>query len=55
MIMEGLMPIRIRHRDKSSASTQRLHSLAVRAEAILHSRASYTAIAAVFRVLCGSI
>jgi len=49
------MPIRIRQRDKGSASTQRLDNSAIRLEAMLCSQTSYAAIATGFRVLCGSI
>jgi hypothetical protein len=55
MVMEGVMPIRIRHRDKNIASTQLPDSSPFRPQAMLHSQASYTAIATVFWVLCGSI
>jgi len=53
--MEGFMPIRMRHRDESTASTRRLGISAIGLEAMLRSQTSYAAIATLFRVLCGSI
>ncbi len=53
--MEGFMPIRIRHRDKNIAWPQLPDISPIRPKAMLYSQASYTAIATVFGVLCGSI
>jgi len=53
--MEGSMVIGIRHCDKNTASTQQPGISALRPKPILHLQASYTAIATVFGVLCGSI
>ncbi len=55
MDMEGFMLIRTRHCDKNIASTQQPGMSALRLKPILHLRASYTAIANVFGVLCRSI
>jgi len=53
--MEGFMLTRIRHCDKNIASTQQTGISGLRPKPILHLQASYTAIATVFGVLCGSI
>ena len=49
--MEGFMPIRIRHRDKNMAETQQPDISALRPEAMLFSKTSYTAMEAMFGVL----
>ncbi len=49
------MPIHIRYGDKSGGLSQRLGSSPVTPKAMLYSQVSYTAIATVFGVLCGSI
>ena len=49
--VEDFMSIRIRHRDKNMAETQQPDISAVRPEAMLFSKASYTAIEAMFGVL----
>lgn len=54
-LMEDFMPIRVRHPDKNSPSTQQPEISLVMLEAMLFSQASYTAIDTVFGVLCGSI
>jgi len=53
VVMEGLMPIRIKHRDKNIAATQQPDISPVRPETMLFSKASYTALETVFGVLCG--
>ena len=53
--MEGLMPIRIRCRDKMSASTQHLDIWKVKTEMMPFSKAPCKAIEAMFGVLYGSI
>ncbi|MBT9159893.1 MAG: tyrosine-type recombinase/integrase [Dehalococcoidia bacterium] len=55
VVMEGFMPIRIRHRDKNIAWPQLPDISPIRPKAMLYSQASYTAIATLFGVLCGSI
>jgi len=52
--MEGLMLTRIRHCDKNIALTQQPGISPLRPKPMLHLQASYTAIATVFGVLCGS-
>jgi len=47
--------IRIRHCDKDIALTQQPAISALGPKPMLHLQASYTAIATMFRVLCGSI
>jgi hypothetical protein len=42
--MEGAMSIRIKHRDKNMVATQQPDISTVRPEAMLFSKASYTAI-----------
>jgi len=49
------MPIRIRHHDKSDATTQQLEISLVMPEETPCSQMSYTAIKAMFGVLYGSI
>ena len=53
--VEDFMPIRITHLDKKSASTQHAEISRVIDNVRLVSRASYTALAAAFGVLYGSI
>ena len=49
------MPIHIRYGDKDSVLSQRLDISPLAPTAMRHWPASYTAIVAVFGVLCGSI
>jgi len=51
--MEGFMPTRIRHSDKSIVSMEQLAISPLRPKPTLYLQVSYTAIATVFRVLCG--
>lgn len=53
--VEGFMPIRIRCRDKVSASTQQPDVSMVKTETIPFSQASYTVLETVFGMLCGYI
>ncbi len=53
--MEGIMPIRIKHRDKNIASTQLPDNAPIRPKPMLHLLASYTVIEAVRGMLYGSI
>ena len=50
--MEGIMPIRIRHRDKTSVLTQQPDISMVKTEAMPFSQACYRALETVFGVLC---
>jgi len=52
--MKGFMLIRIQHHDKNAASEQQTGVSGLRPKPILHLQASYTAIATIFEVLCGS-
>ena len=54
-IMEDIMTIRIKHRDKTSISIQQAEISPVTTDAILVSQASYTGLEAVLGVLSGSI
>ncbi|HAZ31523.1 MAG TPA: hypothetical protein DCY61_02300 [Dehalococcoidia bacterium] len=53
--MEDLMPIHIRYGDKNRVLSQRLDISPIAPKTMLYLQASYTAIAAVFGMLCGSI
>ena len=53
--VEGFMPIRIRCRDKVSASTQQPDISMVKTETMLFSQVCYTTLKAMFGLLYGSI
>jgi len=55
VVMEGIMPIRIKHRDKNIALTQLPDNAPIRPKPMLHLLASYTVIEAVRGMLYGSI
>ncbi len=53
--MEHIMPIRIKHRDKTSISMQQADISPVTTDSILVSQASYTALVIALGLLGGSI
>ncbi len=55
IILEDLMPIRIRHRDRNSRSSQQVDRPMVTGDATSVSRAYYAALVVVFGLLYGSI